>query len=237
MKVFFVNTNQAWGGGEKWHFETASMLKRHGHNVAILTGIKTQLFKQSDDAGIKTIPVIIGNLSFLNPFRVHKLKQLFKSEKPDILILNLSADLKTAGIAAVLADIKHIIYRRGNAKPVKNSATNRILFRKIVTGIIANSEETKRSLLKNNSELFPADCIKVLYNGIDLKQFYNQEYTPLIEKKKGTVILGSAGRLSNEKGQQYLIELAILLKKQKLEFKLLIAGDGSMKESLLEKCR
>jgi len=235
MKVFFINTNKAWGGGEKWHFETACSLKDLGHEVAILSSPETELYKRCQSAGVRTVPVVITNLSFLNPFRINSLKRFLKAEAPGTVILNLSSDLKTAGIAAHRAGIRNIIYRRGNAKPVKNSIFNRLIFGKIVTGIIANSEETKRSILKNNENLFPVDKIKVLYNGIDMKKFDGLPATKMYPGKKCHVILGSAGRLSHEKGQHLLVDLASVLSKRQVPYIFLIAGDGPMKKSLMDR--
>lgn len=236
MTVFFINTNPAWGGGEKWHFDTASMLKDHGFDTVVLTRRNSTLYKKSINAGLRTIPVRISNLSFLNPFRIAGLIRLFNKLKPGMVILNQSTDLKTAGIAAKLSGIKHIIYRRGNAKPVKNRLSNRFLFGRFVTAIIANSEETKRMLLKNNAGLFPVNKIKVLYNGINLVKF-DQEPAPPLYQKKGTVILGSAGRLSAEKGHEHLIEMAKVLSQNHIPFILLIAGEGPLKEYLIQKVR
>jgi glycosyltransferase involved in cell wall biosynthesis len=237
MKVIFVNTNTVWGGGEKWHLDTALVLKLYGFEVCVLTTKGTRLYEKSVEAGIRTLPVKIKNLSFLNPFRIYSITKLFRSELPDLIILNLSSDLKTAGICARLAGIKQIVYRRGNARPVRNSISNRIIFKNIITAVIANSEETKRSVLKNNNSLFPFNKIKVLYNGLDLKRFDALEYQNIFDNKAGSIILGSAGRLSEEKGHHLLVEMALLLRKKQVSFVLLIAGEGPMKDSLFQKCR
>lgn len=233
MKVFFVNTNKAWGGGEKWHFDTAIFLHNSGFEIAILTCPDCELYKRSMSAGIATIPVSISNLSFLNPFRVHNLKEKLKLHHPDIIILNLSSDLKTAGIAAKLAGVRHIIYRRGNAKPIKNHLINRMLFNKVVTRIIVNSEETKRSVLKYNRQLAPA-LINVMYNGIDLRKYDGMDFERIYTAPGDRIILGSAGRLSHEKGHHLLIELATILKQRQVSFTLLIAGEGPMKDALIK---
>jgi glycosyltransferase involved in cell wall biosynthesis len=236
MKVIFVNTNTVWGGGEKWHLDTALVLKLNSFEVCVLTAYNTRLYEQSLAAGIKTLPVKINNLSFLNPFRIYSITKFFRVEKPDLIILNLSSDLKTAGICARLAGIKQVVYRRGNARPIRNSISNRIIFKKIITAVIANSEETKRSVLKNNNFLFPSNKIKVLYNGLDIKKFDAIVYKTLIDNRDGSIILGSAGRLSEEKGHHLLVDMALVLRKKQVSFILIIAGEGPMKDSLIQKC-
>jgi glycosyltransferase involved in cell wall biosynthesis len=164
------------------------------------------------------------------------LRKLFRFERPGIVIMNLPADLKSAGIAAWQAGIKNRIYRRGNAKPIRDSFSNRFLFRSIITAIIANSEETKRSILQENPRLFPSDKIKVLYNGIDLEKFDGMHNERIIQNQGDQVILGSAGRLSHEKGHHFLIEMALNLKLRKTPFRLLIAGEGPSRKGLIDKC-
>jgi glycosyltransferase involved in cell wall biosynthesis len=232
MKIFFINTTRVWGGGEKWHFETACAMQRRGHQVAMLLRPNSELYKKSAVAGLPVIPTQVSNTSFLNPFRIFSIARLLKREKPDVLILNYSADIKTVGLASKLAAVRHVVYRRGSAIPIRNTFFNRFLYGKIITRMLTNSEETKRSVLQNNKNLFPEDKISVIYNGIDLQQFDNLPETGLPGKKVNDIVIGSAGRLVEIKGQRHLIEMAVLLKKKDLNFKIRIAGDGPLMEQL-----
>jgi glycosyltransferase involved in cell wall biosynthesis len=232
MKIFLINSSKTWGGGEKWHLETACSLQKKGFDVAILANRDKELFKRSIASGITTEPISITNLSFINPFCLILLVRLFKKEKPDAVILNFSADIKTAGIAAKIAGIRNIIYRRGSAIPIRNTWVNRILYRTIISHIIANSEETKRTILQNNPKLFPPEKITVIYNGIDLVQLDRMPVVKLCERGKDEIIIGNAGRLVLQKGQKYLIEIAAELKQQGKAFKVLVAGDGPLEASL-----
>lgn len=232
MKVFLINSTKTWGGGEKWHLETACTLKEKGHDITLLAHAGKDLYMRSLTAGIRTLPVSISNVSFLNPFSLIRLIRIFRKEKPDIVILNFSADVKTAGVAAKWAGIKHIVYRRGSAIPIRNTMINRLLYKKIITRIIANSEETKRTILQNNRNIFPEDHIIVIYNGIHLAQLDRLPQMPLYAKKNNEILIGNAGRLVLQKGQKYLIEMARLLKQKGIDFKILIAGEGPLEKSL-----
>jgi len=232
MKVFFVNTTKKWGGGEKWHLETACAMSNRGHEVAIMALPGKDLYKRSVSCGMRTITVHVSNLSFLNPFRLISIIKLLKKENPAILILNFSSDIKTVGVAAKFAGIRNIIYRRGSAIPIRNTLVNRLLYKKVVTHIIATSIETKRTILQNNSKLFPAGKITVLYNGIDLEQLDRMPDNKLYQRKKNEVLIGNVGRLVLIKGQKYLIEMALIIKKKGINFKVLIAGEGLQEASL-----
>ncbi|MBN1143253.1 MAG: glycosyltransferase, partial [Bacteroidales bacterium] len=232
MKVFLAINTKTWGGGEKWHFETACALKNKGHHITLLAYAGKDLFRKSQAAGINTIPVSVSNLSFLNPFCLLRLFFLFRREKPDIVLLNSSSDIKTSGVAARWAGIRHIVFRRGSAIPVRNTLFNRLLYRHVITHIIANSEETKRTILQHNNLLFPADKITVIYNGINLSQLDALPADKLYQKSTEELVIGNMGRMVSQKGQQYLVEIARIFSKKGIRFRILIAGTGQLENSL-----
>lgn len=231
--ICFFNSAKVWGGGEKWHYEISGALNNKGYSTVVVTNRRSELFNRVKHTGQKLYAVRITNLSFLNPLKVISLKRIFKREKIRVIIINLSADLKVAGIAAKLAGVNRIIYRRGSAIPVKNRWLNRFIFKNIITGIIANSEDTKRTILKNNPHLFPSEKIKVIYNGIAISDYKPDEKSRLYKSENNEIILGNLGRLVHQKGQKYLIDIASELKDHNLNFKILIGGEGPLKKELL----
>jgi glycosyltransferase involved in cell wall biosynthesis len=148
------------------------------------------------------------------------------------VFLNLSADLKTAGLAARLAQVPRIIYRRGLANPVKDTLLNRFFYRRIITRLIVNSRATRETVLQNNPNLIPLDKIQIIYNGIDLEHFDGLPLKPASYGNRSEVIIGNSGRLVRQKGQHFLIELARRLKKSGIPFKILIAGSGEREGEL-----
>lgn len=235
MNVCFFNSSKTWGGGEKWHFDMASMLHEKGYSVMLMTGLHSELFDRARNAGLPCRRIKVTNLSFLNCIRIIRLSRYFRKHAFDAIIINLSADLKLAGISAKLAGVRNIIYRRGSAIPIRNKPFNRFLFSRIINRIIANSEETKRTILQNNSRLFPLEKITTLYNGINLNAFDNMPAGQLFARKEHEFIIGNAGRLVHQKGQQHLIRLASILDKEGLDFRIVIAGSGPMEEQLRQK--
>lgn len=234
-KICFFNSTKAWGGGEKWHYDISSRLHAKFGNILVVAGKGSELGQRLATTAIPHQLVSIGNLSFLNPLKVIKLVRLFRKELPDVLIMNLPADLKAAGLAARLAGVKRIIYRRGSAIAVKNSFLNRLLFRYLLDDIIANSEETARTLLLENRTLFPAEKIHIIYNGVDWKKFDSLPQAPIYRSAQVSIVLGNAGRLVPQKGQEVLIDLAKQLKSRGHSFEIVVAGEGKLKEALLRK--
>ncbi len=230
--VCFFNSTKAWGGGEKWHFDVASRLSADGWSIIVAAHSKGALLQKAVLAELSNCAISVSNLSFLNPIKILMLYRFFKKSKIDTVILCLPADVKTAGIAARLACVTNIVYRRGSAIPVKNSFLNRWLFKKILTHIIANSQETRRTINRNNPNLFPDKKITVIYNGIDLQEYDLREAPAIITRVNNEIILGNAGRLVKQKAQYMLIEIAAKLKQRELKFRIYIAGDGLLKDEL-----
>lgn len=234
-RICFFNSTKAWGGGEKWHYDISARLHAKYGNVFVVAGQSSELGKRLATTNIPHYLLAIGNLSFLNPFKIIKLVKLFREERPDILIMNLPTDLKAAGIAARLVGVKRIIYRRGSAIPIQNSLLNRFLFKYVIDEIIANSKETARTILSGNHELFPAEKIHVVYNGVDWEKFDSLPQTDMSQSNHDRIILGNAGRLEPQKGQDLLIAVARQLKSKGYDFEIQIAGEGRLKESLIHK--
>lgn len=227
-KICFFNSVRSWGGGEKWHLDMASMLFSEGVNLFFIANKKSVLTQKLEVTSIPFYKLLIGNLSFLNIFKLYRLYRIFKKENTDTLIMNASADIKAAGIAAKMAGVRRIIYRRGSAIPIRNTHLNRFIFKHILTDVIANSEETKKTINQNNPILFHSEQIKVIYNGL-----HTDLLPPLPDKNRNSsneFIIGNAARLAPHKGHDLLIDIAVELKKTTSKFKILIAGEGPLRE-------
>ena len=102
--------------------------------------------------------------------------------------------------------------------------------------MVANSEETKRTILARNPDLVPESKIRIVYNGVYLPR-YHADIEPLYKAREGEIILGSAGSLSEEKGHLFLLEMMKLLQADQIMYRLLIAGEGGMLRTLERKAK
>ncbi len=230
--ICFCNTTKVWGGGEKWHYDMAVLLRQQGYRILTITRKGSALQKKFLQAGLDNVALNISNFSLLNPLMKQKLVKLFLKHKVTTLFMNLPSDLKTAGPAAKRASVKQIIYRRGSAIPVKNTPLNKHLYRNVVDLVLVNSEATKRTILENNPSLVEPDKIKVVYNGIDLEAFDKQQVQPEGYPAKAGLVIGNIGRLVHQKGQKQLVEVARILRDKGVDFHLMIGGEGTEKADL-----
>lgn len=229
--IVFFNSNKAWGGGEKWHLTTCKEFQRRGFNTILIANNNSEIAKRGIEERQNVFRFSVSNLTFLNPFKILTFFLFFKTKGVDAVVMNLPSDLKAAGIAAKLAGVPKIIYRRGMPHPLRNTWLNRFLFTNVLTHVIVNSKEIGRSLAQGNESWFPENKMLLIYNGVDTSKSVDKN-RKLYEKKDGEILIGNAGRLTEQKGQKYLIEVAKLLKADGVNFKMLIAGEGELHQAL-----
>jgi len=232
-----MNSNKAWGGGEQWHYETACHLRDLGFAVLVITNRNSELYQRLEEQkGIILESARISNFSFLNPFKILYIKNLLKRQAISTIILGLSTDVKLGGPAAKFAGIKNIIYRRGAAVPIKNSFLNRFLFRSVLSSIITNSRDVRNKIFQKNHRMIDERNVHIIYNGIDPQKWDGLDNHFRKNRSDQRLILGNAGRLVEQKGQEYLIRIAKHLKEKQVDFMLYIAGSGKLEKSLKHNC-
>ncbi len=239
--ICFFNSITFWGGGEKLHLENAVAFRDKNYLVTVASNVNSSLFNKASVAGFRTFPVSVHNLSFLNPFKIFRLVFFYKKQGIDTVVFSASQDLKLGSISAKLAGVKRIVYLRGLSLPVKASLTNILIFRSILTHIVLNSQDTKDNTLKHLKKYVDESKVHVIYHGIELTNVTAQSDNKLklIQEKGCGILLGNAGRLTAQKGQEHLIRIASLLKKRGIVFTLFIAGTGELEQkldSLIDAC-
>ena len=228
--VALMNTQRGWGGGEKWHFEAACFLHAAGYSVCFVGAAQATLRERISAKKIPYYALSVGNLSFLNPYKIIRLATLLRTV--DVLLVNSPADNKLAGLTTLIAPHLKVIFRRGMPHPIKPSLLNRWLFKRAIAGVIANSQSVAASLNERSSTLVAPDKISVIYNGTDFNAYDALAYQPLFARDNHRLTLVSCGRLVAQKNHQLLIAIARLLKQQQIPCRIVIAGDGPLKAPL-----
>ena len=234
--ICFFNSIETWGGGEKWHFEMASYMSSQDYNVSFYLNKNSVLNDKIKNDNIKKLFIEVGNLTYLNFFKVNKVAKVLKETRVDVIVINSSQDMKFVGLAAKKAGVKNIIYRRGSAIPIKNTFINRYFFSNIITDVLANSFATKETINAKNKNIFSKDKITVIPNGIETHKFL-EDYKSIKEEDKAVFTLGNLGRLVKQKNQFFLLDVAKALKNENFPFQLIIGGEGKLKEALINKTK
>lgn len=232
-RICFFNTTPFWGGGEKWHLDAALRFRDRGHQVMVLGHPGSPLLCKARDHGLATAGFALGKASALNPVLLWRLTRFFREHRIEAVVFNGPVEIKAGGLAARAAGVPRRVYRRGLALPTRNRWTNRYLFSRVLTHIVPNSRATRRIMFQELSVDIPEDRIRVITNGIDLDAFDARPFRPPAVPESAFPRLVNVGRLTLQKGQDMLLEVARLLKDEGVGFQLLIAGEGERRAELI----
>ncbi len=110
----------------------------------------------------------------------------------------------------------------------------RLLYNKGVDWVVAVSDDIAEKLVKDYR--IRPEKIKIVINGIDVDSFKQRRTPNILKESLGLYptdkILTTVGRLITQKGHTYLIDAMSSLVKQRGDIKLLVAGDGELKDQL-----
>ncbi len=240
MKILMVLHNLETGGAEKQTISLAKGLARNGAEVALF------VFERKGNLD-KEIPAEIEVFSSdIQPFRpvktlirVFSLMRVIKRFKPRIIYTRMEhAPVTTAGgIAGIPSVIAYVIDPRKHTamnlwkKPV--SFFRNKLSANLATHTVANS----RGLAEECKKFFPLKSKPtVIYNGADLELIQKRAKETISHKWIGgeAPLCISVGRLAKQKGFESLIEAFAILNKR-IKARLLIVGEGDMKNTLARK--
>lgn len=161
--------------------------------------------------------------------------KILKNQNIDIIHSHMDWQGGFIVYAAYKAGIKkRIVHSHANQEMFKTSLLHRLLItinkyliKRYATDCIACSQEAGESLFRQPFE--------VLINGIDIERFLNPNQEIINQLKQELniqdtdIILGNVGSLSENKNQQFLIHILSKLDKK---YKLVLVGEGSMKDKL-----
>lgn len=183
--------------------------------------------------------------SYKNPFKYMKeLTRIFKEKNYDIVHSNMSTlsvfTLRAAKKAGIKVRIAHS-HSTSNKKEWKKNLLKNLLrpFSKIyATHYFACSELAGRYLFGNKT--FNNGLVTIINNAIDIERFkFNEYYRSEIRKELGVlddeIIVGNIGRMQQQKNQTFLIDIFKEYYKINKKSKLLIIGDGPLKDELEKK--
>ena len=152
----------------------------------------------------------------LDVFSALELARFVEQNEIEIIHAHLARDYTLAAFAAARARNKpRFVFTRHVLFPL--SRLHRIFLRR-VGGVIAVSGAVADALKQQN--LFPAEKIKIIHNGIDIERF-----TPEIKKPNSVLTVGTIGHLAPIKGQIDFVRAAAIVSQKREDVFFLIVGE------------
>ncbi|GAB6163066.1 glycosyltransferase [Desulfothermus naphthae] len=234
LKVIFIHyTSDIFGGSDKSLYElVASIDKKIIRPIMIL--------KKNDPMiqNYKKLFLSVYEVDFIGPPKklyskrtflfllkfipnVFSIMKIIKKERPDIVHVNTSLNIQGA-LGAYLTKVPLVLHLReilGNG--ILDNLVKKVVC-KLSTKTIAISNAVKESFCCNNT--------RVIYNGINLKEYLNLPRNT----QKNNIVVSCIGRFEKWKGQHVLLEAIpiVLAKHPNVIFKF-IGGPASSKPEYL----
>lgn len=172
---------------------------------------------------------------------VGDLIRIMKDKKIDVVRTHQYHANLYGRIAAVLCRIPCIVPSMHNVYTRDRKIHRRILnnlLGRFSDAIIAVSEAVRDDVAAYDH--IPNNRLRVIYNGVEEARLMGNEGSAIRSEfnlPESAVIVGNVGRLTLQKGQQYLIEAVASIMNDFPELRLLIVGDGPDRAALMRLVR
>lgn len=215
-----------WGGAEVWVLETVIALRDRGMQADIVAQPGSELHRRARSAGI---PVAAIPIRFdAAPWTLAKLVRHFHRTGTTAVWANLTKDLKAASVAGRLAGVRTIFGSRESDFPLKSKFYYRWYFNTLATGLLVNSEATRRTVMASAPWLKTVR-VHLLYKGIDTDRFQPSASRPT------DPVIGFVGQLIERKGLRDLMKAWTMIDNEDRPDRpvLRLAGEGPLRQEIL----
>jgi glycosyltransferase involved in cell wall biosynthesis len=238
MKILIAITKSNYGGAQRYVYDVATSLSKT-NDVTVLFGGQGLLAEKLAAAGIRTIsiPELGRDMSLAKDISVFfKILKIFKTEKPDALILNSSKVGGIGSLAGRCAKIKKIIFvAHGFAWNEDRSFAAKAFIRSFYsliflfsTKIIAVSDAIRE---QGSTLPFGKKKIVVVKNGISAAPLLSRSAArQALGISPDAFVIGTIAELHPIKGLSYAIEAASLISIP--DFQYIILGEGELRTDL-----
>ncbi len=228
MRFCLASTQADWGGGEKLLWSIRTALVAQGHHVSWIVRRAEPLHEFVNAHGDDVLATL--ERRGVNPREwLHVAKEL-RAKAPDVLLLNDSHAIMFGGSAALVCGPVRPL--RLAFRHVTFAIRSPLKMRMMSDSIVCVSEAARQTVLDAG---IPRDRTVVIYGGGEEphsdpsdRQWAEREFN----LAPHTPLLVCVGNLLECKGHVPLVEAALHLRQQVPEARLLIAGEGILRDRL-----
>ena len=166
MNILLITAAKSWGGVKTWMLSLTEYLSNRGHNAAIVCRAGDRLLVECAKRNIKCYSVRFGMDFSIRT--IWNFCRLFKAEAADIIITNISKELRTAGVAAKLQGLIHI-NRLGAYTDLRKNTKNRLLYNLLVNSVFVPSRSMFDFFLQYD---FLHTKLRMFHNAVMVPPFY-----------------------------------------------------------------
>jgi len=196
----------------------------------------------SDHLAQQGVDVQVLGKSKFDPSTLSALVGLIRQERARIVHLHGYGASNFGRVAARLTGVRTIVHEHfvDPAMPGYQGIVDAALARWTDRGI-AVSQSVKTFMVAKRR--LPAVRVQVIFNGAPLEEFRARNGAEVEALRarwgipEGVPVLGTVGRIDEQKGNRYLLEAAAALRRAGRRVKVMLVGDGPLLGALQAQCR
>lgn len=236
IRILLVGTSSTVGGAEKTLYTLAALLDPARFKVVGCVSLKPPGFYSAklDAAGFKTYSLNLKSLPGLKDIR--RLREIVHETGPDVVHAVMFSAIQLCRIVKNQLPLPYKLISSPRVNYRSRSLATRLLDRFLKSKddlLIAESRASRDYLIQKQG--YSSDKVRVIYNGVDIagwpvSRLERQQKRLELRLAAGETLIGTAGRLDEQKGHDTLIDAMAELKGRPLSC--LILGEGPARKNL-----
>lgn len=236
LNILLLNALDIYGGGEFFVYQLAKLLTQKGHKVWVSCRKDNIIYSRCINDGIGVFPLDYpehsGKSDLWKNSRI--LGRFIKENNINIVHSNTNYDRTAGAFAAKFAGVKHVSNVH-SFHSISHNITHWYRNKFLINHFMVDGVCTK-DLLINEDKIDPAK-ITLLHLGLDPEQNKKDPETRRqirkeYDVKDDEILIGNAARMVPFKGQEYLIRAYPEVMKKFPQSRLMIIGDGELRDKL-----
>ncbi len=163
LRSVHVDTERAWGGGQRQVAWLAAGLARRGHPTWVVARTSDRFAARLEDAGVAVMRCT--PIAEWDPVAVARIRALVRRTDAQLVVAHAAHAAALAALATLGTGARLVVTRRV-AHPIGRSSLSRWKYRRAAL-IVAVSERVRGALLADG---VPAERIRVVPSGVDLSR-------------------------------------------------------------------
>ncbi len=240
FRVLHTNMHKGgWGGQPNRILVIARGLQQRGHYVVIAAPKGASLIKRAQEEGIP----VFDDLALPKKFRpftyvreVLKFRRLIKEHRINVVHSHGSQDTWAAAAAAWLVTPRPLVVRtRHNIFPVKNHLFNRLLYRRLIDGVIVVSDAVTEVFSQTGVLGDRVGDVVTLHSVVDARERFNPAKVEASGLRKDlgipfhAPVVVKVARLAQEKGHLHFLDAAKAILEEVPDVHFLALGEGPLR--------
>lgn len=229
LNVAIVSTQRAWHGGEEQARLLAVGLRQRGCRCAIFAPRESAMTEQMIREGLPVVTFVGGGR---NPAAIWTIRRALRRLRPDILHLNDSHALSSAGPAAMGLPIKGRLAARRVDFPLRTPRMYNWFCDRVVCVSRTVAEICREGGIAEEK-------LRVVYDGVDPTRVLSGDRRrgrAALHLADEEILLLTVAKLTDHKGHCFLLEAMPEVLKHLPQAVLALAGDGELRAELEQQC-